>query len=67
MKNNKLDVVKEVESLRAEMKKAKNDVFEYEIRIADLERRYQQQAKEYAKAQRKLQECELLLAVKVGI
>lgn len=67
MKNNKLDVVKEVESLRAEMKKAKNDVFEYEIRIADLERRYRQQSKEYNKAQRKLQECELLLAVKVGI
>lgn len=67
MKNNKLDVVKEVESLRAEMKKAKNDVFEYEIRIADLERRYRQQSKEYNKAQRKLQEYELLLAVKVGI
>ena len=67
MKNNKLDVVKEVESLRAEMKKAKNAVFEYEIRIADLERRYRQQSKEYNKAQRKLQEYELLLAVKVGI
>lgn len=67
MKKNKLDVVKEVESLRAEMKKAKNNVFEYEIRIADLERRYRQQSKEYNKAQRKLQECELLLAVKVGI
>lgn len=67
MKNNKLDVVKEVESLRAEMKKAKNEVFEYEIRIADLERRYRQQSREYNKAQRKLQECELLLAVKVGI
>lgn len=68
MKEDKrLEVVKRAEELQKQNDKFKREYKFLEWRITDLEIRYQQSVRHNEVLKRKLQECELLLATKVGI